>query len=118
MTHRQQQIPESYLCSITHQIMEHPVIDREGNTYEETAILEWLELNQTSPITRNYLDRSHLTINRAVSDAISEFKDKNRVSDTSLNSIQSSPRQSDAPIDIEITQMNLLEEEIFKKDLI
>ena len=69
----QTSIPKSYLCCITHQLMQNPVMDREGNTYEESAILQWLRNNSSSPITRNYLDTTHLTINRAVKDAIQEY---------------------------------------------
>jgi len=35
--------------------MVDPVIDPEGNTYERSAIEDWLSKNQTSPITRNPL---------------------------------------------------------------
>lgn len=59
------EIQNQMMCSITHQPMTDPVVDREGNSYERTAILEWLNQgNRTSPVTRSYLDASHLTDNR------------------------------------------------------
>lgn len=50
--------------------MTNPYIDNEGNTYEYDAICKWLQNNKSSPITRNYLDLSHLKPNRSLKDAI------------------------------------------------
>lgn len=66
-------IPNSFLCCITHNIMKNPVMDNEGNTYEKDAILKWLENNTTSPITRNILTINDLKPNRALKDAIETF---------------------------------------------
>jgi hypothetical protein len=46
--------------------MREPVIDKEGNTYEKSAILEWLKTNNKSPITRNVISASELIPNRAL----------------------------------------------------
>ncbi len=54
------------ICPITQDIMKEPVIDREGNTYEKSAILEWLKTNNNSPITRNVISASELIPNRAL----------------------------------------------------
>jgi hypothetical protein len=62
--------PGSFLCPITKQIMVDPVIDPEGNTYEKTAIEEWLTTSQTSPMTRNRLTLQNLVENRALKDTI------------------------------------------------
>ena len=59
-----------FVCPITHTCMINPYIDNEGNTYEYSAICEWLKNNNTSPITRNYLDLSHLKPNRILKEAI------------------------------------------------
>ena len=59
-----------FICPITHSCMINPYIDNEGNTYEYNAICEWLKNNNTSPITRNYLDLSHLKPNRILKEAI------------------------------------------------
>jgi len=63
-------IPESYLCPITHVVMSDPVIDHEGNSYERSAIEQWLSSHNTSPITRQPLNISQLQPNRALRDAI------------------------------------------------
>lgn len=53
------------VCPITQEEIKEPVIDREGNTYEKKAILEWLETNNISPLTRNPLTSEDLQPNRA-----------------------------------------------------
>ena len=70
-------VPITYLCSITHEIMKEPVMDPEGNTYERSAIEEWLRREQKSPITRSPLQISELRPNRALRDLIEEFTSTN-----------------------------------------
>lgn len=63
--------PPTFLCCITHAVMQDPVMDPEGNTYEHSAILEWLtNHNRQSPITRNSLHAHQLVPNRALRDTI------------------------------------------------
>jgi len=52
--------------------MTDPVIDPEGNSYEKSAILEWLSRQETSPVTRSRLVPSMLVPNRALKDALEE----------------------------------------------
>ena len=52
---KETEVPDYFLCPITHDIMKDPVICIDGFTYERTAIEHWLENNQTSPITRQSL---------------------------------------------------------------
>lgn len=54
------------ICPITQQIMTDPVTDRDGNTYERSAITEWLRMHNTSPITRRHMTVSELVPNRIV----------------------------------------------------
>lgn len=70
-------LPESFYCPLTKILMENPVQDREGNSYEAAAIKRWLEEgNLTSPITRNSLLRKHLVPNRALRCSIEYFRNK------------------------------------------
>ena len=66
-------IPYSLKCCITHEIMQDPVVDPDGNSYEKTAIEKWLQTNSTSPITRSPLTLSDLTPNRALKNVIEQF---------------------------------------------
>jgi hypothetical protein len=54
------------------EVIKNPVIDREGNSYEKEAIEQWLNRNETSPITRNPLKISFLIPNRALKSLIEE----------------------------------------------
>lgn len=71
------EIPHSFLCSITHTVMTDPVVDPEGNTYERAAIEEWLSREGVSPMTRAPLAAGQLVSNRALRDAIVEWKHLN-----------------------------------------
>ena len=46
---------ETFRCPITMEKMEDPWMDYEGNTYEKNAILDALERERISPITRSSL---------------------------------------------------------------
>jgi len=59
-------LPVYPICPITTDVMMDPVIDHEGNTYERSAILSWLKINNTSPVTRNPLRVDQLIPNRAI----------------------------------------------------
>ena len=59
------------ICPITQEVMREPVIDSEGNTYEKSAILEWLKTSNKSPVTRNVISASQLIPNRALIDSYS-----------------------------------------------
>jgi hypothetical protein len=45
-------------------------MDREGNSFERTAIQEWISRDGTSPVTRSVLRPTDLVPNRALKDAI------------------------------------------------
>lgn len=45
-------IPQDFICPITHEIMSDPVLLEDGFAYEKTAILEWFSIGRkTSPMT-------------------------------------------------------------------
>jgi hypothetical protein len=69
----EQGLPKSFLCPITGEIMLDPVMDPEGNSYERSAIEEWLGKSRTSPVTRTHLIASSLMPNRALKDAIQAY---------------------------------------------
>ena len=71
------QVPESFICPITHDIMTDPYINKEGHSFEKVEILKWLEIKQTSPVTQNPLSPTDIFPNRSLKDAIEEFKKNN-----------------------------------------
>jgi hypothetical protein len=47
------QVPDEFICPISLQIMDYPVVTKNGTTYEREAILDWLARgSNTCPTTR------------------------------------------------------------------
>ena len=67
-----------YVCPITHQPITVPVVGDDGHTYEKEAIEDWLRHNQTSPVTRQYMDPKSLKRNYLVDKAIEEANARKR----------------------------------------
>jgi hypothetical protein len=57
-------VPDSYYCPLTFELMVDPVIDPDGHSYERTAIEEWLRINPVSPMTRSLLTIGDLRMNK------------------------------------------------------
>lgn len=58
-------VPDEWLCPITYEIMQDPVIAPDGRTYERANIEEWLRIHGSSPFTRE-----DMTINRLIPNMI------------------------------------------------
>lgn len=69
-------VPDDFYCPITGELMKEPVSDTEGFSYEKSAILQWLQTNHTSPLTRNTLHPSDLTNNLSLKKSIESIRDK------------------------------------------
>ena len=66
---------DEFRCPITMEIMTDPVIlGDDGNTYERSAITNWLNSNHTSPITRVHADVRNLYPNRALKNLIETYR--------------------------------------------
>lgn len=79
-------LPDPYYCPLTFRILQDPVIDPEGNTYEKEAIENWIEANGTSPITKNPLHKEVLYPNKAVTWLLGEQKLPRNSDDSSSSS--------------------------------
>lgn len=53
----------SIMCPITKQIFSNPVVADDGNVYEKDAILDWLNINSVSPITRQKMSINVTQVN-------------------------------------------------------
>ena len=68
------EIPDAYLCPITMDPMEDPVMAAEGHSYEKSEISAWFALgNNPSPKTGAALRHQFLTPNHALRNAIQVF---------------------------------------------
>jgi len=74
------EIPREFICPVTFEIMEDPVICSDGYTYERKVILNLP--NSISPLTRQQIDKNNLIPNRNLKDAIERYKS---LSDSSLS---------------------------------
>ncbi|KAK7247679.1 ubiquitin-protein transferase, partial [Aureococcus anophagefferens] len=58
--------PEEFLCPISMEVMQDPVIAADGHTYERRAIEAWFERAQTSPTTNEPLPHVNLIPNHTI----------------------------------------------------
>ena len=65
--------PNDFLCPITCEIMQSPVICADGHSYEESAILEWFKRSDRSPKTGLPLANKTLIPNIALRNAIQDW---------------------------------------------
>ncbi|GFR50977.1 hypothetical protein Agub_g13302 [Astrephomene gubernaculifera] len=68
--------PERFLCPITLDVMNDPVVASDGNTYERIAIVKSMERDTRSPITRARLDPTILIVNNGLRSEILEWRER------------------------------------------
>jgi hypothetical protein len=69
-------IPYLFVCPISHEPMEDPVVAEDGFTYERSNIAKWLEHHNTSPKTNKIIYGKSLIPNQDLRGAIREWKEK------------------------------------------
>jgi hypothetical protein len=75
----QKQIPDGFICPITQDIMNEPVMLLDGHSYEKKAIVDWLRRSDRSPLTNEVLkDRETMLDNYALKAAIESFHATNK----------------------------------------
>ena len=68
-------VPDGYLCPISLEVMEDPVIAADGHTYCRAAIERWLLHHSTSPKTGEPLEVTMLIPNHIMRRQIIEWKE-------------------------------------------
>lgn len=66
-------VPTMFICPITQEILQNPVVAADGFTYEESAIKAWIERSATSPMTNLSLPHTSLTPNHNLRSALNEW---------------------------------------------
>lgn len=69
-------VPESFLCPICYNQMNHPVVALDGFTYCKKCIATWLRDHSRSPMTGVMLHSKQLTPNNSMRSQIAEFVQK------------------------------------------
>ena len=80
MTNQEQEIepPSEFMCSLTMDIMNDPVVSRYGQSFEREAIIQWLARgNTTCPMTRRPLRLSDLITNHQLRAKIRRWQIEN-----------------------------------------
>jgi hypothetical protein len=73
---QQQQVappPALFLCPLTHEVMEDPVVAQDGYTYERAMITQWQARSCRSPMTNQPMGRALLP-NHALRSSIQEWQ--------------------------------------------
>ncbi len=70
------QIPSQFICPISKQIMEDPVITTGGNVYERAEIEKWFERSNTDPVTNIKVEKRLFSV-RSLKDMIDKFIEEN-----------------------------------------
>ena len=74
------EIPSSFLCSLTHQLLACPVISPHGDAYEKSVIIEWILRNgNICPRTSKPLKKEDLVPDNDLRRAIEEYRLKQRI---------------------------------------
>lgn len=66
-------VPRHFICPISLEIMEEPVICSDGSTYEKKEIERWLVTHDTSPKTTERLHSKVLIPNKAIKSGIQHY---------------------------------------------
>ena len=69
-------VPKEFYCPITGELMNHPMSEQSGHSYERESIMRWLATKKTSPMTNLPLIESDLTENLALKRSIDSIRDK------------------------------------------
>jgi hypothetical protein len=69
-------VPKSFLCPISCDIMKDPVSLSDGHSYERSYIASWLVKSNLSPMTNTPLQNKILTPNHSLRCTIDEYMEK------------------------------------------
>ena len=73
------------MCPLTEELMVDPVLAEDGETYELSAILEWLEDFDTSPLQPSiYIDAETLRFNKVVYEMIADLVASNTLDEETM----------------------------------
>jgi hypothetical protein len=70
--------PHNYVCPLTLQIMEDPVMDGCGHCFDRAAIVGWLDYHEFCPISRKPLHFQNLHAATPLNDRIRQWKAEHR----------------------------------------
>jgi hypothetical protein len=70
-------VPDEFICPITMEVMEFPLMTRTGLNFDRDAILQWIKTNGSCPLTRKPMRPSDLVSNRKLHQDITKWRIQN-----------------------------------------
>ncbi len=67
-------VPKEFVCPISQNIMDNPVLGTDGQCYEKRAIVQWLETNGNSPVTKQPMTIEDLKENESLKARIRQWR--------------------------------------------
>ena len=67
-------VPSAFVCSITCDVMDDPVVAEDGHSYERASLQRWFQSRATSPLTNEPLRSTTIRSNIALRHAIEEWR--------------------------------------------
>ncbi len=89
--------PQEFICPITQELMDDPVVGKDGHTYERKAITQWLQGNNRSPMTREPMTIADIKTNFALKNALDRYKTENNIVTTNSGQIRIQTFTSNPP---------------------
>jgi len=78
-----EEIPEEFLCPITYELMDDPVICEDGYTYNRSSVNQLR--NNRSPFTREIINISRAVSNRVLKNIIEKYKTDNNINENKVH---------------------------------
>ena len=83
---RRVNVPAHFFCAFSHNLMVHPLMNRDGINFERSAIIEWIQANGTCPLSGKPLKPSQLISNKGLEQKINIWREQNGFDKTSHES--------------------------------
>ena len=92
--------PSNYVCPLTLQLMEHPVNDGCGHSFERDAILSWLGYHEICPISRKPCHRDELYPAMALRARILQWKTLHNFRNNAMLDLSIHTDDSHTPVEL------------------
>lgn len=70
-------VPAHFICPVSHSLMVHPLMNRDGVNFERSVIIEWIQDNGTCPLSGKPMKPSQLISNKGLEQKINFWREQN-----------------------------------------
>lgn len=89
-------VSDSFICPITHELYQDPIITRCGHTFEHLPLISWLSQHPTCPTCRKDVNENDLSPNIILRNATQQFGNRPKKVMNNFNSVESKEEKKDA----------------------